>query len=206
MNNMKTFDDFIFHSVLRNELKYLLNNPERIPSPLCFYGRPGNGKTSFANYIAETFCSEGFYYDMNEYKKSGASSGKLLETINRYASMATINDESKPLGKCIILDEWHNATYSQQDAYKVPFETYSQKANVLFILCLNTDWSLPIEKALSPAIKSRCHCVSFDTRSSQLPELKALVSERYPNLSETQIATALPDMRVIQRLADMYSA
>jgi DNA polymerase III delta prime subunit len=203
---MNTFDDFIFTSELKNELKYLLDNPERIPSPLCFYGRPGNGKTSFAKYIAKTLCSEGFYYDMNEYKKNGASSGELLRAVNRCASMATLSDEIKPLGKCIILDEWHNATHSQQDAYKVPFETYSQKANVLFILCLNTDWDLPIEKALSPAIKSRCHCISFDTKKSQLPELKALVREKYPTLSETQIATHLPDMRAIQRLANRYSA
>ncbi|WP_041229782.1 AAA family ATPase [Denitrovibrio acetiphilus] len=206
MSNMKTFNDFLFTSELKKELKYLLDTPERIPSPLCFYGRPGNGKTSFAEYIAKTLCSEVCYYDMNEYKKNGASSGELLRAVNNYASMATLSDESKPLGKCIILDEWHNATHSQQDAYKVPFETYSQKANVLFILCLNTDWELPIEKALSPAIKSRCHCISFNTRSSQLPELRALVREKYPTLSDIQIATALPDMRVIQRLADMYSA
>jgi replication-associated recombination protein RarA len=203
---MKTFNDFLFTSELKKELKYLLDNPERIPSPLCFYGRPGNGKTSFAEYIAKTLCSECCYYDMNEYKKNGASSGELLRAVHNYASMATLSDESKPISKCIILDEWHNATHSQQDAYKVPFETYSQKANVLFILCLNTDWELPIEKALSPAIKSRCHCISFNTRSSQLPELRALVREKYPTLSETQIAAALPDMRVIQRLADMYSA
>jgi DNA polymerase III delta prime subunit len=203
---MKTFNDFLFTSELKKELKYLLDNPERIPSPLCFYGRPGNGKTSFAEYIAKTLCSEVCYYDMNEYKKNGASSGELLRAVNHYASMATLGDESKPLGKCIILDEWHNATHSQQDAYKVPFEEYSQKANVLFILCLNTDWNLPIEKALSPAIKSRCLCISFNTRSSQLPELRALVREKYPNLNDIQIATALPDMRVIQRLADMYSA
>ena len=196
-------DEFIFHGELRKRLEWLLKNPEKIPSPLCFYGEPGIGKTSFAKYLAECVAGDTNYVDMNEYKVNGASSDKLLVTIKRIAAANSLTAKDAVWRRAIILDEWHNASHSQQDAYKVPFESYVGDNKTLFILCLNTSRRKGIDDVLSSAIKSRCHAISFNTKVSQLAELKGLVMSKFPQLQEAHVMTMLPDMRQIQRAARM---
>lgn len=67
-------DSFIFCEELRRELQFLLDNPKCIPSPLCFYGLPGVGKTMFSKFLAKTVSNHTMYRDMNEYKEPRPSS------------------------------------------------------------------------------------------------------------------------------------
>lgn len=206
-------ENFIFCNELRQALELFIARPEIIPSPLCFYGEPGTGKTTFAEYLADHVAAEMFYYDMNEFKANGASAGKLLDSVKAIASGRTITrlfDESKAENAvwrtAIILDEWHNATIKQQDGYKVPFEKYGKDNKTLFILCLNTTQNEGLERRLSSAIRSRCHAISFNTKSAQTEELVGLIKKRFPKLNKTMIRGLLPDLRRIEREAKLQTA
>lgn len=203
-NTMTKFDDFIFNPLLSNELKLFIDNPKKLPSAFCFYGSPGTGKTSFAKYLATIFAKEDYYIDMNIAKPNGNSFGDLSKRAISYMSTASLfQKENAVFEKCVIFDEWHNATTNQQDTFKVPFEQFSQKNHCLFILCLNTDKKNPLSRVLSPAIRSRCHCISFDSNLSQINVLTKLTKQKFPQLSEEEIVTSLPDFRTITRLAKL---
>jgi replication-associated recombination protein RarA len=210
MMHQSSFEHFIFHGELRTQLEQLLINPKDIPSPLCFYGQPGTGKTSFAQLLAESVAHSVNYFDMNEYKTNGASSGKVLQDIKRiaatYSVLSLFSDGNPTWERAIILDEWHNATPEQQDAYKVPFEKYGKNNRVLFLLCMNTTEKKTLGTVMSPAIRSRCHTISFDITQTQRKEVTTQVKARFPCLSNTMISTLLPDFRQMTREAKLLQA
>jgi len=197
-----SFDDFIFHEELREELSFLVNNPERIPSPLCFYGHPGNGKTTFARYLADSVARTTDYFDMNTYKANGESSGKALSDIQNRAVTQPLLGEGI-WTRAVILDEWHDMPNKQQDAYKVPFEEYSKSNRCLFIICANTQVSKGIDTVLTPAIRSRCYTISFNTPRSKAKEVKKEISDRFPDIPTAIIESKFPDMRQIQKIAQL---
>jgi len=86
---MNSFDDFIFSSKLDNKLSLLINKPKKIPPVLCFYGYPGNGKTSFAKYIADEVGADTTYFDMNKYGDVNQIA-KLISKIESIASTTSI--------------------------------------------------------------------------------------------------------------------
>ena len=81
-NKKLSMDNFIFPEKLRSKLQFLIDNPEKMPRVLCFYGNPGNGKTTFAKYLASSIAKEVHYYDSNSFKMDGTSSSAILKSIN----------------------------------------------------------------------------------------------------------------------------
>lgn len=203
-------DQFIFHSELESELQWMLDHPLKIPSPLCFYGEPGIGKTSFSKYLSDRVSKETVYHDCNSYLGNEKSSSQILSGINKRTFSPIIVDENRkdnPWTRSIILDEWHNFTNRTQDSYKIPFEQLSEKNGCLFILCVNTNVGKKksIHDVLTPAIKSRCHLVRFNILVRQKEEMVERTLKRYPMLDERFVRQTLPDFRKINRRVQMMT-
>ena len=68
----------------------------------------------------------------------------------------------------------------------------------LIIIIVNTDTkSSLINKALTPAIRSRCYSINFDIKPDEYEEVFLQIKKRYPILSESFIEQTLPDLRQI---------
>jgi len=198
------FSDFVFNRKLETELNWLLDNPKKIPPVLCFYGYPGNGKTSFSEYIANEVGGNTTYIDMNDYMANGNSIGNILEQIKGVIATRSLFDcGTKIWRQVIILDEFHNATNRQQDTLKTILEKYSKNNQCLFILCLNIQGEQTIDKVITPAIRSRVHPILFNTKIYDLPELTQSIKDKFPMLSIEDIKKNIPDMRRIQRCVSM---
>ena len=198
------FTDFIFPKSLTSKLEWWLNNSTTVLSPLCFYGFPGSGKTTFAQFIAEkkTGGENIIYEDMNNHKTYKDDFGKTMKRITDFASTMSLF-ESGMWNKTIILDEFHNLTVNQQDAFKVKLETWN-KLGVQIIICLNITPQKPIDKVLSKAIQSRCECINFNYSLSSMSEVLPRVLSKYPHLNPDDIKCLLPDLRAIDRKAKLY--
>jgi replication-associated recombination protein RarA len=192
---MNKFDDFIFNAELEKKLNWLLDNPKKIPPVLCFYGYPGNGKSSFAKFIAKKVGATDHYFDMNEYCANGKSFGDMLERIKwAIIQKSVFGDYTKPWKRVIILDEFHNATKRQQDTLKITLESHSKNNNCLFILCLNVNNGGYLEDEITPAIASRVFPISFNTKTVDLPELTQAIKNKFPKLDIEDINRDLPEM------------
>ena len=198
------FSDFIFPNKLATELGWWLNNSTTVHSPLCFYGLPGSGKTTFARFISKSKSGNEniLYQDMNSFKTHGDNFSKLLKRINQFASTFSLFSDDEDWNKVIILDEFHNLNEIQQDAFKVSFENWNDNG-VQIIICLNITVTKPIDFVLSKAIKSRCECINFNYTSAYTDEMVTKVSKKYPNLKKEDIRCWLPDLRRIDREAKL---
>ena len=201
---MNNFNDFIFNDELKTQLKWLLDNTKKIPPVLCFYGFSGNGKSSFARFLSKEVGTTAHYFDMNRYCANGNSFGKMLEDITFAISQGSVfGNYNKTWKRVIILDEFHNATSRQQDTLKTILESHSRNNNCLFILCLNVKTGGYLEDEITPAIVSRVHPISFNTKITDISELKQSVIDKFPMLKIEDIEKHLPDLRRIQGLANM---
>ena len=159
-------DDFIFHSELKNELQIIIDKTDKLSGTLCFHGKPGCGKTTFAEYYAHKVAKEVTIFDANSHTFDKSSASNILKQIKesgRSLSAFTDDDfnETAFWDRCFIIDEFHNLSASRQDAYKVSLERLSKQLNALFILIVNTDDNKPLDKVLTPAIFSRVYPVNF---------------------------------------------
>jgi replication-associated recombination protein RarA len=195
-------DGFIFHKQLQNELQFLINNSHKLDGVLCFYGRPGCGKTTFSKFFCNQVAKETIYLDACSHIFDKTSAGNILKTIqdSRATLSAFLNEDYNAKAywnKAIIIDEFHNLSASRQDAFKITLEQLSKEFNYLFILIVNTSKDKPLAKTLTPAILSRVQTVCFDIQKSQYEEVTAIIKERCPVLSESFIEQTLPDLRQI---------
>lgn len=194
------FEDFIFHSKLKDKLRVILDQPDKMPPALCFYGFAGNGKSSFAQYVAHQLSSSVCYYDVNEIKDRAQTFTKMISEIETMrTSMSLLHTMDKAFSRVIILDEFHNLSNSQKDAFKFHLENHPHS---LFIIVLNVYQQQSLDKMLTPAILSRVIPISFNTPVSEIDELKRLLADKFPNLPEKVISTHLPDIRRITNLAN----
>jgi replication-associated recombination protein RarA len=195
-------DGFIFHKQLQNELQFLINNSHKLDGVLCFYGRPGCGKTTFSKFFCNQVAKETIYLDACSHIFDKTSAGNILKTIqdSRATLSAFLNEDYNAKAywnKAIIIDEFHNLSPSRQDAFKITLEQMTKEFNYLFILIVNTSKDKPLAKTLTPAILSRVQTVCFDIQKSQYEEVTAIIKERCPVLSESFIEQTLPDLRQI---------
>jgi len=187
-------EQFVFVERIRSELELFIHSPELTPEVLCFYGYPGIGKTSFAKYWAGIVASDVTYQAMNE--KNIANKGSdVVSTSGTLASF--ISDETKPLSRVTILDEFHNLAPKQQDSFKVKLESMDESERV--IICLNTEPKKPIHKQLTAPILSRCYAIDFNVKQSELQEFMEKCRERYQHLERDDIRRLVPDQRAMTR-------
>jgi replication-associated recombination protein RarA len=203
-------DGFIFHKQLQNELQFLINNSHKLDGVLCFYGRPGCGKTTFSKYFSNLVAKETMYLDACSHIFDKTSAGNILKTIqdSRATLSAFLNEDYNAKAywnKAIIIDEFHNLSPSRQDAFKITLEKMSKEFNYLFILIVNTSKDKPLNKILTPAILSRVQTVCFDIQKHHYKEVTAIIKARFPILSESFIEQTLPDMRQIFKMSKLLS-
>jgi replication-associated recombination protein RarA len=203
-------DGFIFHKQLQNELQFLINNSHKLDGVLCFYGRPGCGKTTFSKFFCNQVAKETIYLDACSHIFDKTSAGNILKTIqdSRATLSAFLNEDYNAKAywnKAIIIDEFHNLSPSRQDAFKITLEQMTKEFNYLFILIVNTSKDKPLAKTLTPAILSRVQTVCFDIQKSQYEEVTAIIKERCPVLSESFIEQTLPDLRQIFKKVRLLS-
>jgi len=157
---MKELNDFILFPRLEKELKYYLDNPTKIDYPLCFYGLPGIGKTSFARYLTSKYS-----YDVTEYDSSNDMFSIIPDVEKRMRGgglCSFMTDEDKPFNRGIIIDEFHDFSKRRQDKFKKILEKITcPPYNSLVVICLNTDSKNPIEKRMTPDIQSRCDLINL---------------------------------------------
>ncbi len=186
-------NNFIFSNELKTELQFLLDNPTKLP-PLCFYGKPGNGKTTFAKYLSSKITHDVRYYDCNSYKVEGTTSSSILQFINKSCQTMSLNQfiedsTPKPFDKVFIIDEFHNFSLQTQDSFKIAVEELSKRGN-LFIFILNTDSNIKsetYEKQVSSAMRSRLYSIQFDIKENQIEEVCEIVKEKHSHLSDNLI-------------------
>lgn len=203
-------DGFIFHKQLQNELQFLINNSHKLDGVLCFYGRPGCGKTTFSKYFSNLVAKETIYLDACSHIFDKTSAGNILKTIqdSRVTLSAFLNEDYNAKAywnKAIIIDEFHNLSPSRQDAFKITLEKLSIESNYLFILIVNTSKDKPLAKILTAAILSRVQPVCFDIQKLRYEEVTAIIKQRYPILSDEYIMETLPDLRQICKMAKLLS-
>jgi len=190
-------NNFIFSNELKTELQFLLNNPTKLPSSLCFFGKPGNGKTTFAKFLSKEIGKEVQYYDSNNFKIEGTTSSVILKSINESSRTIPLNQfvkgnetlREKPFDRVFIIDEFHNLTIQTQDGFKVVVEDMSKRNN-LFIFILNTDSNIKketYEKRVSPAMRSRFYSIQFDIKENQIEEVCEIVKQKHPHVPDDLI-------------------
>ena len=203
-------DGFIFHKQLQNELQFLINNSHKLDGVLCFYGRPGCGKTTFSKFFSNLVAKETIYLDACSHIFDKTSAGNILKTIqdSRVTLSAFLNEDYNAKAywnKAIIIDEFHNLSASRQDAFKITLEKLSIESNYLFILIVNTSKDKPLNKILTPAILSRVQPVCFDIQKLHYEEVSQIIKQRYPILSDEYIMETLPDLRQIFKKVRLLS-
>lgn len=203
-------EDFIFHSELKNELQIIIDKNDKLSGALCFYGKPGCGKTTFAEYYANKVAKEVTIFDANSHTFDKSSASNILKQIKetgRTLSAFTDDDfnETAHWDRCFIIDEFHNLSASRQDAYKVSLEQLSKKLNALFVLIVNTDEKKSLKQVLTPAIYSRVQPVDFDIKKHHYDEVTDLIKRQFPVLDENYIRETLPDLRKITQRAKLLS-
>jgi len=194
---MKELNDFILFPRLEKELKYYLENPTEIDYPLCFYGLPGIGKTTFARYLTSKYS-----YDVTEYDSSNDMFSIIpdVERRLRGGSLSTfMTDEDKPFNRGIIIDEFHDFTDVRQDKFKKILEKITGPYDCMVVICLNTDSKNPIEKRMTPAIRSRCDLINFNPSLDDVEPMINQLNEKYPELSRDFLVKTYPDLRKIMR-------
>ena len=188
INNETNFEDFIFSKQLRSELKHLLDNPDKLPSALCFYGSPGNGKTTFAKYLASSIAKQVQHYDSNGFKTSNA----ILRTINKTSTSVPLDQffagneylSERLFSRVFIIDEFHDSSFKAQDAYKITIEDMHKRRS-MFIFILNTDpnnTSATYESRVTPAMRSRFYAINFDIQKDQIDEVSKIAKKKYPQM------------------------
>lgn len=202
--------NFIFHNELETELQFIINNSHKLDGVLCFYGRPGCGKTTFSKFFCNQVAKETMYLDACSHIFDKTSAGNILKTIqdSRVTLSAFLNEDYNAKAywnKAIIIDEFHNLSPSRQDAFKITLEKMSKEFNYLFILIVNTSKDKPLNKILTPAILSRVQPVCFDIQKLHYEEVTAIIKARFPILSESFIEQTLPDMRQIFKRVRLIS-
>ena len=203
-------NDFIFHSELKNELEFIIDKTDKLTGALCFHGKPGCGKTTFAEFYAGQVAKEVTIFDANSHLFDKSSATNILKQIKD--SGRTLSgffeenfNENAHWSRCFIIDEFHNLSASRQDAYKVSLERLSKQLNALFILIVNTDEKNPLNKVLTPAIYSRVQPIDFDIKTQHYDEVTGLIKNRHPMLDENYIKNTLPDLRKITMRARLLS-
>ena len=202
--------NFIFHNELETELQFLINNSHKLDGVLCFYGRPGCGKTTFSKFFSNLVAKETIYLDACSHIFDKTSAGNILKTIqdSRVTLSAFLNEDYNAKAywnKAIIIDEFHNLSPSRQDAFKITLEKLSIESNYLFILIVNTSKDKPLNKILTPAILSRVQPVCFDIHKHHFDQVTAIIKARFPILSESFIEQTLPDLRQIFKKVRLLS-
>jgi replication-associated recombination protein RarA len=200
-------DRFIFPQALKKELQFIISNPNKLGGILCLYGSYGIGKTSFATFLGNLLANEVIHYDCAKTKSL------ILEDIecrNRTISLASLWDTDlqteKVFERCYILDEFHSLTKRNKDSFKIPLEKLTEDNRCLIIIIVNTDTkSSLINKALTPAIASRCYSINFDIKTDEYEDIFLQIKEKYPILSESFIEQTLPDLRQIFKKVRLLS-
>ena len=190
------FSDFIFPDRLDKQLRHLMNQSS-VFSPICFYGFPGSGKTSFAKFISDQNSDDIFYEDVNVIKDGKDNFGKFMERLKLGLTSLSLFYENKPWRKVLILDEFHNLRIDQQDRFKVLFDDWTDY-DIQIIICLNITRKKNINRVLSEALRSRCECINFCLYEKDYLEMISKVSSKF-DLDEVSIKKYLPDMRKITR-------
>ena len=202
--------NFIFHNELETELEFLIKNSHKLDGVLCFYGRPGCGKTTFSKFFCNQVAKETMYLDACSHIFDKTSAGNILKTIqdSRVTLSAFLNEDYNAKAywnKAIIIDEFHNLSPSRQDAFKITLEKLSIESNYLFILIVNTSKDKPLNKILTPAILSRVQPVCFDIQKHHFNQVTAIIKERCPKLTNDYIMETLPDLRQICKKVRLLS-
>ena len=213
-NKKLSMDNFIFPEKLRSKLQFLIDNPEKMPRVLCFYGNPGNGKTTFAKYLALSIAKEVQYYDSNRFKAEGKASNSILRSINDSCRTIPMYEfiegyehlKNKPFNRAFIIDEFHNSSDQTQDSYKIAVEEISKNSSI-FIFILNTDEKETYEKRVTPAMRSRFYDIKFDLEVHQIDEVFGLVKNKYPQVPDETIRELVTanDMRRLMTKAKILS-
>ncbi len=205
-------ENFIFHNELKNELQFIIDKADKLDGVLCFYGEPGCGKTSFANYYSHLVSKEVKVFDANSHLFDKSSASNILKEIKDAGKSSLVSfmgdedyNENAFWDRCFIIDEFHNLAPNRQEAYKVSLERVSKQLNAIFILIVNTSKEKPLNKTLTPAILSRVQPVDFDIKKHHFEEVTDLVKEKYPVLDKSYIENALPDLRQIVKMAKLLS-
>ena len=199
---MKIFLDsseFFFPDAVAKKLQYFIDNPSDLPKVTCFHGYPGIGKTSFAKAFASAFACETKYKPMNESKVDPAL---LNDSFSQSASLLPFlmpEEDTRPLARITILDEFHNLSPKQQDQFKVRFDNLGEDERV--IICLNTeeDRGRYLKQKVTDAILSRLYDINFNLQRFEIRQFIDEIQQRYTYLKSSQIHAYLPDMRKIER-------
>tara|TARA_B100001079_G_C16347999_1_gene486790 strand:- start:362 stop:988 length:627 start_codon:yes stop_codon:yes gene_type:complete len=190
------FNDFVFPDRLDIQLRHLMKQSS-VFSPICFYGFPGCGKTSFAKFISDHKSNEVHYEDVNVIQDGKDNFGKFMERLKKGLTSCSLFYENEPWRKVLILDEFHNLRSHQQDRFKVLFDDWNDYG-IQIIICLNITTKKNINLVLSSALRSRCECLNFSLFKKDYPEMISKVSAKF-DLDEISIRKYLPDMRKIVR-------
>ncbi len=189
------FEDIFGNDEIKNMLLNFIKN-KNIPHALLFYGDDGIGKKQIAKGFACLMMDlhkikehpDIYIYSLKKDKKSlGVEDIRLIiEETNKKPFIS--------FKKIIIIDEFHRATESAQNAFLKTLEEPNK--NITIILIVEN-----IKNVLD-TIKSRCQILRFKPLKNE--ELKLFLCKEFKNIDEDKINMSITFSQGVPKRAKMF--
>lgn len=189
------FDDIYGNSDIKSMLLNIINNGN-VPHALLFYGADGIGKRKMAEAFSCSYMNLSEIKDYPDIYKYYLGSNKKSIGVEDIRAIIEETNKKPFLSdkKIIIIDEFHKATESAQNAFLKTLEEPNK--NITIILIANN------ERDILDTIRSRCQVFNFKPLNEI--ELRLFLKKEIKNVDENKIDVSITLSQGVPKRAKMF--